>query len=239
MNELYRIKPFKMLAWWIACSLFVWPMAFIALAVVGLPTLFLGDIFHELFVSDAMSWLFGILAVPVAGAIIGTVIAFLQRRLLRSRLYWAADGWYRWTIIGAALGAVAIALMQLISGTFLFDDEAFLFMMPVFLAVVSSFQFIALRHAVKQAWLWIAANIIGGIVFAAIPLRNQVDYYDPNSELISLGMGLLAVVSLGFITGFVMLFLFEKKLLPMRPEGLDETIEADSQKPKSVWDRAI
>jgi len=232
---MYRIKAFKMLVWWVTCSLFVWPIAFIALAVVGLPTLFLGDLFYDLFLNDVMSGIFVFVAVPVAGAIIGAVIAFLQRRVLRSRLYWAADRWYRWTIIGGAIGGGVVMLFQMLSDYSLFYGETSLFMMPIFLAVVSSFQFIALRHAVKQAWLWIFANMVGGMVFAAIPLRN----HNPGSELISLGIGFFAVLSLGFITGFVMLFLFEKKLLPMRPETEDEVIETDIQKPESIWDRAI
>lgn len=236
MRDLYRIKPLKTLAWWIVTSLFVWPLALMALATVGIPYAYIVSSLQDNFnLNYDFYWIFGAIATPFAGAIIGAVIAFLQRRILRNNLYWTADKWYRWTMIGGAVAASLVGIAVLVSADSIYNNGPPLFMMPIFLAVVSSFQFIALRHAVKQAWLWIIANIVGGIVFAAVPLNNQVDYYNSNSEFTSLGIGILAVVSLGFITGFVLLFLFEKKLLPMRPESDED----NPKEPKSVWDRAI
>lgn len=234
MHNLYRIKPFTTLAWWIATSVMVYPLAVMALAIVGLPLMYFSPVLFSAS-GSTFNWIFVIIAVPLAGAIIGMVIAFLQRRVLRNNLYWTADKWYKWTMIGGAVAASLVAIIGAVFADSIYNNGPPLFMMPIFLAVVSSFQFIALRHAVKQAWLWIIANIVGGIVFAAVPLNNQVDYYNSNSEFTSLGIGILAVVSLGFITGFVLLFLFEKKLLPMRPESDEDKQE----EPKSVWDRAI
>ena len=45
MTNLYRIKAFSMMAWWIACSIFVWPLAAVSLAVTLLPLGFVLTIF--------------------------------------------------------------------------------------------------------------------------------------------------------------------------------------------------
>lgn len=238
MHDVYRIKTLKTLTWWIFASLFAVPLVAIALVVIGVPTVFVGNmLFEPLMENDIFIGIAVIIAIPIAGAIIGVVVAFLQRIILRKQLYWAADKWLRWTMLGGAVGASVVVVCIAFFGDSFFYEVKALFLMPIFLVCVSSFQFIALRHVVKQAWLWIIANIVGGIVFAAVPLNNQVGRYDPNSESISFGIGLLAVLSLGFITGLILIFLFDKKLLPMRP-GSDEDLP-DESAPKSVWDRAI
>lgn len=238
MYDVYRIKALKTLTWWILASLFTIPLAAMALVIIGVSTVFVGSILFEPLMDNAIFvGIAAIIAVPIAGAIIGAVVAFLQRIILRKQLYWAADKWLRWTMFGGAVGASLVIVCMMFFGNSFYEDIQILFMMPIFLACVSSFQFIALRHVVKQAWLWIIANIVGGVVFAAVPLNNQVSSFDPNSELNGFGIGLLAVLSLGFITGLILIFLFDKKLLPMRP-GLDEDLPDESE-PKSVWDRAI
>lgn len=241
MSDLYRIKPIKMLLWWIACSFFVFPLTIVTVAVLAIPTVsIIAAIVPNYYEYDFIESIATLLAIPAIGAIMGGCLAFLQRWLLRTKLYWAADKWTRWTILGGAVGAsiavLASIIMETLSPSFYFYDEFWLYLLPVFLGVVSIFQALALRHAVKQSWLWIIANIVAGMVFAGVLTGNELNYIDPFSGWIVLGIGVLSVTSLGLITGFTMLFLFEKKLLPMQAESLEFE---DDDKPKSVWDKAI
>lgn len=237
MQNVYEIKAFRFLIWWIACSIFVFPLAVVAVAVIAIPSAFiLSIVIPNYYQYSIIESVLVILAIPVIGAIIGGCMASLQRWLLRAKLYWIADRWMRWTMIGGAVGAgVVVASTSIIENilpAYYYDDNFFLYYLPIFLTVVSAFQVIELRHAVKQSWLWIIANIVAGLVFAGLLTGNQVD----SSGWLALGLGLLAILSLGLITGFTMLFLFEKKLLPM--EGEKGEFELDDA-PKSVWDRAI
>lgn len=242
MKNLYRINAFSMMAWWIACSLFIWPLAAVTLSVMLLP---LGMIFSAFYPSpyDAVAYqlydtarLF--LLAPIVGAGVGFSMALLQRWLLRSKLYWAADNWRKWSIVGGIVAACVLLAANyfviLLPSQFIYQNFAVL-AMPVFITIVSVFQYLSLRHAVKDAWLWILGNLVAGMVFSGLLLNNQTSAYD-DAELYNLFMIILAPTVLGTITGFVMLFLFEKKLLPMQPEnGQPE----EANHPKSIWDEAI
>jgi hypothetical protein len=125
-------------------------------------------------------------------------------------------------------------MIRIVAPYYVADEWVMFAAMPVFVLVVSVFQWLSLRHAVRQAWLWILGNGIAGIVFSGVLTRNQ-SYFGGNVPFLALGIIALAVLGQGFITGYVMLFLFEKKLLPLVPEGR----EAEFDRPKSVWDEAI
>ena len=233
MYDLYRIKPLKMLTWWVACSFFVFPLTIIVLGIVGLPTLFVFDaIFPSLMSEPLAETVIGIITVPIVGAIIGLCMAFLQRWILRTKLYWTADGWYLWSGVGGAVGASIAALYILIVHPkfFIYGGDAAFQMMPIFLMIVSTFQFLALRHAVKQAWFWIIANFVAGIVYMGLISK------DPSSDIMILALVFMSIAAMGLITGTVLLFLFEHKLLPLQPE---DTKHTDVDAPKSVWDQAI
>ena len=237
MKQLYRINAFSTIAWWIVCSIFVWPLAAVALAVVVVPIGFVFSIFQPHYnssVYDSFEWLTILIITPIAGAVIGACMSFLQRWLLRTKLYWAADNWRKWTIIGAALGAYAVLILSNTLNHFqpYRGDSAIIFSMPIFIGIISAFQYLALRHAVKVAWLWIMGNIVGGIVFSGLIYSYHIASYGTNTEFVIF----LAPAVLGAITGYVMLFLFEKKVLPMQPEN---ELALDANKPKSIWDDAI
>lgn len=241
MYNLYEIKPLRFLLWWIACSIFVFPLAIVAVAIIAIPSVFIvSTLIPNYYQYNFIETTLSILATPIIGAIIAACMAFLQRWLLRTKLYWVADRWLRWSMIGGAIGGCVVVASAMFFEEFIpafyYDDNFFLYYLPIYLAVVSSFQMINLRHAVKQSWLWIIANIVAGLVFAGVLVGNQPNYYHDYYGWITLGIGFLALSSLGLITGFTMLFLFEKKLLPM--EGEKGEFELDDA-PKSVWDRAI
>lgn len=244
MTNLYRIKAFSMMAWWIACSIFVWPLAAVSLAVTLLPLGFVLTIFEPAYGSPAYQYyefVMLMIVAPIFGAVIGVSMNLLQNWVLRTKLYWAAYDWRKWTIMGSIVGAYAVLLAAyaadfLISG---YHNWAMVLAMPVFVTVISIFQYIPLRDAVKDAWLWVMGNAVGGIVFSGLLANNfSTSYYNRTSELQQVGAMILAPLILGAITGYVMLFLFEKKLLPMQPVPVPIPVE-DPNRPKSIWDDAI
>lgn len=237
MKDLYRIKPYSTLAWWIAGSFFIFPVVVVA---VGATMAFLSmvSILLSMVLPYALMDLLPLLLFPIIGGIIGFCMAVIQRWILRNRLYWAADNWVPWSTIGGAVGAIVLGLFAMVLSPYLYmnlNESYYLFAMPIFITVLAAFQMIALRHAVKQAWLWIISNFVGGLVFAGVIIRSmRVSYYGDDFSIILLSI--FAVFALGMITGFTMIFLFEKKLLPMQVEASDPI--PDDHIP-SVWDNVI
>src|SRR5215510_7984416 len=99
VKEIYRIKPFSFMLWWIACSIFVWPLAVITLGITLVP-LMLGAqaIMPDFYYRADNSVIMSMVGIPLAGLTLGLTIAMLQRWLLRNKLYWAADGWRKWSM---------------------------------------------------------------------------------------------------------------------------------------------
>lgn len=233
-DDPYHIRPLPFLLWWVACAVMVWPLAVVALAVVIMP---LGILFNILRpIPYNSSFPDGVMVVGfvlLAGLVIAGVVGNLQRWLLRVRLYWAADRWRMWTMTGGLVGAAVVGagrwLLDRTVSYSVAEDLSLLLAMPVFILFVSLGQWIALRNAVRDAWMWVLANVVAGIVFGGLLTNNQ------SGGVVILGA---AVLTQGIITGFVMLHLFEKKLLPMQPEA-EEGKTGDEAAAKSVWDEAI
>lgn len=238
--DLYRIKPLKMLSWWILNTFFIFPLTATVLGMLVLPVAYIAS--STLPNMEHLPLVITLITIPAIGGIIGACISFLQRPILRERLYWAADHWTRWTVIGGAVGAIVtfayVAFIENSTLVSLRENEVILSMMSVFLLVLSAFQVVTLRHAVKQSWLWIAGNVVAGVVFFGVLVSNPVNEYNASYGLQMFGLLVLAVLSLGVITGMVILFLFENHLHPMQPET-EADIPTETDKPASVWDEVV
>lgn len=238
---MYRIKTFSFLSWWLASSVFVWPLAVVALGAVLFPIGMIYSLFSPPYGSDkSLYMLIGQVALlPLMGAVIGFIMGSVQRWLFRTKLYWSADGWRFWSLLGGAVGGLAVYLVfEAGRGspyTFIsMNGDGQLMAMPVYLAFVAGFQVMPLRHAVKHPWFWTVANIAAGVAFAGILLNNQAGRY--NYGFMQLGILGLSLAVLGLGTGFTILHLFERHLLPMNPEGKESPQDTA---PRSVWDDAI
>jgi uncharacterized membrane protein len=97
---MYRIKPFSFLAWWLASSVLVWPLAVVALGAVLFPLGMIYSMFrpYDYLSQNSYNLLGQVGIMPIMGAVIGFMLSSLQRWLLRSRLFWAADGWRLWSV---------------------------------------------------------------------------------------------------------------------------------------------
>lgn len=235
-NDLYRIKPVRFLLWWSVSAVFVWPFAVIALAVVLVP---IGIIFSGVrpvpYTSALLDEVFFFITLLLGGWIIAGVVASLQRWLLRTRLYWSADGWQFWTMLGGFMGALILGggrlLLDATLGYYMADRWSLLLAMAAYMMVVSAAQWMVLRHAVRDSWLWVLGNFVAGMVFGGIVSQTH-DYHFDMLQFFT------AVLAQGVITGYVLLYLFEKKLLPMQPEDAEPLDSAEEGK-KSIWDDAI
>lgn len=209
MPSPYTIKAKRFLLWWIIFSSFIWCLA-LPLGIWLIPIIF-------------FPLLLTLIIPPILGALIGLFIAIFQRHLIYNRLYWEAEDWLRNSSIGGAIGllvAVGITLALYYITDFEHADYYarpfyFYVFMPSFLFCISSAQTLSLRHAVGHSWLWVLGNLVGGIVFTGLVVDkmyfwfNEIgsadDYFLYPTIYLPLG-----VIVLGFITGFVLLFLFEK-----------------------------
>ncbi len=238
MNEdPYKIRLIPFYLWWTACAVLVWPLSVIALGVVLMPIGIVFNIVRPLPYDSTMLdtlMMFGLML--LGGLIIAAMVGGLQRWLLRTKLYWTADGWRFWTVLGGAFGATIVGLGRLFLDEFASyyaaDYWMTLLAMPVFMLCVSLAQWVALRQAVRDAWFWVLGNVVAGMVFGGM-LSNNAEGRDA-AFLFFVG----GVLAQAIITGFVLSYLFEKKLLPMQPDDV-ENKSADTPRPQSVWDEAI
>lgn len=235
-NELYRIKVFPYFFWWVVSAVFAWPLSAIALGLLTMPVQFLVP--DERFYGDntASSLLVAVFFVPMAGGTIGFVIGSLQYWLLRKKLYWAADGWRRWSFFGGVLASFIVIVAGLaieLAPESIQDRWQTLIWMPAFVIPLSFMQLQPLRRAVRNAWLWLLGNAVGGVVFANVLAMNDPASNGDESGMLWLGIISLAVGAQAIITGFVMLYLFERHLRPM------ETDEEAQRSYGSLWDHAI
>jgi hypothetical protein len=154
---MYRIKTLPFLLWWVACAIFVWPLATIAVGIAMIPILLLANMLipNDFFYSGSYEFIMPLVIIPLIGISVGFTVAGLQRWLLRSKLYWTADNWRKMSIIGGIIGALATGAVVWFMGETLpyrlQSDWQWFLAMPVFVGFVSAFQWLTLRHAVKDA----------------------------------------------------------------------------------------
>jgi hypothetical protein len=245
MNQQYRIKGTSFLLWWTGSAVIAWPMAILLIALITYPLAMFLSMFGFtalLPVADSSSWLEQLLYLILIGGFLGGItgysVGYLQSRLLQTRLYWVAERWRTWSTLGGIPGAILVAIIAFIVPVdALTNDLLLLIAMPVFITVVSAFQWLSLQHIAKNAWLWILGNAAGGVVFAGLLVMNQPPESSLSYSLSMPGLWLVATLAQGVITGFVMLHLFENHLLPMET-GHPDAPDKDEQE-KSIWDKAI
>lgn len=241
----YEIRPNRFLLWWLVGSVLVYPLAVIVAAVtmfvIAAVVSGLGSILRAPFYYTAP--IFSVVYVGVMAGALGAGTGFsvghIQRHLLRRYLYWTADYWRVLSTAGGFIGGLLTAGIIFLSPYNSTGNGIWLMpVMPLFMALVSLFQWRSLRHATRHASVWVIANIIASMVWSGVLFMNQPDPYARSYGLSMLVLGALAVAAQGFITGFLILWLFEKYAYPAVDGDKDDTPETPGRKP-SVWDNAI
>lgn len=233
-----NIKSGSFLFWWVMGSLFVYPAVIVFGCISFIIVSILTNIIRasiQMSWSSSLDWLWMMLVLPL---VIGAVVGYVQRGLLRKYMYWTSERWMLASTLGGALGTLMCVPLFMISDA---DGvRTYSMMMPFFILAVSACQWFSLRRATRSAWLWVVANFVGGLVFASL-LINYVPHltYRSDYPFVLMGVWLAAAVAQGLITGIVVLHLFEKHSYePVLPEELRGT-DLDPRRRPSVWDKAI
>jgi hypothetical protein len=237
-----EIRPRAFLIGWLVGGVLVYPIVIMVFAALwgGLALVF--GSFYKPGNSGIIDFIGLTAGVLISGAAIGFTVGSVQRWLLRRYLCWTADRWRRYSAIGGMIGAAVATLTYGFARALIYRrtgyypgsmDMAMMVLMPLFVGVVSVLQWMTLRYAVKQALLWVLANVVGGLIFSGM-LWINAPRMDSDSAWIA---AFIAVLGQAFVTGIVMLWLFEKLAYPIH-DG-DEAEPMLPNRPRSVWDEAI
>lgn len=255
-----RIKATRFWMVWIVASLLVYPLAIVMLALFSIvwniawqaviPTRggFMFDLFYQ---RSGVYFLYQFLTFGLAGGIIGLGIGMLQRNVIKRHLHIDLPYWQRSTVVGGIIAAPVLllattALSDYFNANYwviyqtgqrgLFQFMESVLPMTVYVTLMSCIQTIILRRYVKQAWLWVLANTVAGVMFSMVARTA----FDPGFF-----QWFLAAIAQGAVTGFAMLWLFlrmnkpENQALEPAFQYVPIDLEHDEPRDPSVWDDAI
>lgn len=240
-----EIRPRAFLIGWLVGGVLVYPIVVMLFAALwGGLALFLGNVYRP--GTNGLIDFIGLMAgILISGAVIGFSLGVVQRWLLRRYLCWTADRWRRYSALGGLLGAGVAALAYAFVRAILIRrmgsypasmDMAAIVLMPLFMSVVSGLQWMTLRYAVKQSLLWVLANAVGGLIFSGM-LWINAPRMDNDIAWVAI---FIAVLGQAFVTGLVMLWLFEKLAYPIQDgDDAEPLTKRHPNGPHSVWDEAI
>jgi len=137
----FRIDSNRFLIWWVIGSLLVYPAVAVAFAacvmLLGVAfTLLDGTLLAWDYLVQDMLIFFG--GLMLLGTIIGLCVGQIQRALLRKYLYWTADHWRRYSVLGGLLGALLVTLATF-SLPRLDSLPETLLVMPLFVFILTTF----------------------------------------------------------------------------------------------------
>jgi len=197
---------------WLVNGIGAWPISLIASGIVWAPimlvALFLGRV-------EAMTSLLhliilsGLLILP--GMTIGYCVGDLQYGVIRGHLRWSMVGWRRESIRGGIFGGILAIVGWAISTAYFPANVQWIVMMPLFAFGLSIGQWSVLRRITVDSWMWVLANVAGGLVFSGLLFLNQPLLASPYSAFGVLLLWLLAVLVQGAITGIVLLWLYDHR----------------------------
>jgi hypothetical protein len=242
----YEYETGKFWTRWLGGSMLAWPLSFIISAVIFVPILFvLGSLlqfrmFDSRFGFDS-DFLMGLLISVVGGGSIGFSVGTIQQYLLKNILLWTADRWRLASTLGGIAGGLCFVLLAYLTDPYLYHmEETVAFIaMPLYVTILSAIQYLSLRVAVRAGWLWVLANLVGGVVFSGFILRNSLDAAMWGELVSTLGLWAVATLAQGAVTGYVLLFLFERMAYPYEDDSKRDTRVPAPAHAQSVWDEAI
>jgi hypothetical protein len=209
--NIINYKPNRFLIHWMVAALLIWPLSlFMSIslwAAVSLPLGFLGQWGS---IGAFIPLLETITMLIIPSLVVGYIIGSAQKTLAGADLDWHLNNWRKLSIAGALSGGLLIA--TLLYFTQLDKQILWLLTMPIFMLVLSSFQWLEMRQAAREAWLWILANVTGALVFSGLLFMNQPNPMSDNHTFLSFALWILATLAQGMITGIVLLWLYDRPL---------------------------
>jgi len=194
---------------WLLHTTLAWPVALVLTLTIYL-------IFNAIFARgffglprpDWLQFLHMLLTFVPMGAFVGAHLGQAQYDAMRDGLRWdmTAD-WHRASLTGGILGGVGLVGVQMLAAGDSVSTSVALLLMPLFALAMGASQWLILRHFARDAWLWVLANGVGGVVFSGLFFLNQPPYA---SDLILAGLWLVATVAQSAVTAYVILWLYER-----------------------------
>ena len=207
-----QINPARFIRSWLASSLLVW-FLFTPLILASLiPAGGLLRILEAFTGADSILVEAGRIAMLfiLPGAIIGLCVAEMQQNLTENHLNWYLPGWSTMTTIGGMVGGLLLYLLiYVLFGSTL--KSGIYILMPVFMLGVSAGQAWILRRHVRHAWLWILANVVGGLLFSNIMFMQPLVLTEHTLLILPITW-MFAGLAQGAITVYVLLWLYEGAL---------------------------
>jgi len=218
-NDPHTIKPYRFLLSWTLSNMGTWLLATVLSAMgILVALLLLHGIFNLLDGGRATQipqWLIttaGLTLITLLPATItGYFMGLMQQDILETDLDWPLPHWIQVSQWGGALGGGALMLLYVFINLMpqVIKPLAPLLLVPLFMLSVSVIQWFSLRQRAAQAWLWVMGNTVAGVVFSSL-LLNGPSADGPFEILLWMAMWALAAAAQGVITGFVMLWIYER-----------------------------
>jgi hypothetical protein len=237
----------RILFWWVAFHMSIYPISglismmfsFVVFSLIFVLSTLAGNP-PEVFRTMVQEYNF--LLIPTVAVSAAFVFGFMQKYLFKRYLYWTADRWRRTSVLGGLISGLVLMVLWLVFRETLEpalerrEGIGYLYyILPFFLFFVSLFQWHALRDSVFNAWLWVVANVIGGMVFATIFNVAIISDDSSSTNTTVCLFALAAPVLQAIITGRVFFWIFERcNRLSKSTQTVDEVIPQ-----KSIWDEAI
>lgn len=202
---------------WIFVSLLVYPLTAIFVLAFGMILYpLIGAVMGGMgMVDPASADVYSIFMLTGFGGIVALAVGILQAKTIKRYFYFAPEYWITATVIGGLIAApitgfvlygiheyMAVNYWAIVeNGQFwMLSKLTRILPMMMYVTVMSAIQMLVLRHYVRNAWLWIIANAIAGLMFSMVATVT----FNPG-----FGDWLLAAVAQGAVTGFAMLFLLQ------------------------------
>ncbi|MGB1285187.1 MAG: hypothetical protein ACPG7F_01540 [Aggregatilineales bacterium] len=213
------INPARFIRGWLASSLLVWFLVVPLIIALIIPAGMILRILESIVGAESFIMAAGrvLILFMMPGALIGFCIAEMQQSLTEAHLGWFLYGWSRMSAFGGCIGGFVIfTLITTLPGMSLSDVMPAL--MPLFMLCIGIGQYIVMRQHVQNAWLWIAGNFIGGLLFSNIFFSQTLVFMDVYIVMALSVAWVLAGLAQGAIMVYVLLWLYETPL----PEEFDE-----------------
>ena len=190
------INTRKFVVWWVGMSFGMWLLGPAIVFALFLVIMLLFLVIGVNSTTEAVDIVLFLSFATTFTTIIGFLVGTLQRYVFRSVLSISFPRWRKLSTIGGFL-----AMLPAFIGTMINP----ILMMPMFIGIISLFQWWQLKKYTSNAWLWIFANFIGGMTFMVVFLNIE----NTVSGGESFGWWSFAVLLQGLITAFTMVWLLQ------------------------------
>lgn len=163
-----------------------------------------------------------VIAYAIFGLTPGFIIALGQLLLLRYAYRMNLGGWMAASIIGWTIGGIAMFTFPYAANSSSATVPLAVMMMPVALA-----QWLVLRHSVRQAWLWMIAIVVSGLVWGSA-LNSMIDLNITFNALTVAGVAGLAGLVQGAVTGASLMWLLatnQRRARNLKNEALIDQLQ--------------